>query len=79
MKIKAILVLAVLMLMTASSGYAAQESNGNAVVNGLGKILNFPLAMLDKTGKPRENSGPVSANEDVAVSEAYNLDAETTG
>lgn len=79
MKTKAILAVAVLMLMTASSGYAAQESNGNAVVNGLGKILNFPLTMLDKTGNAGEDSRAVSANEDVAVSDAYNLDAETTG
>lgn len=80
MKTQAVLAGFAVMIITASAAYAAPEKSGNAAVDGIGKLLRFPITMLDKASASLENApGATSASEDVAVSEIYNLDAETTG
>lgn len=68
-------------LMTASTlAFAEAQSSGNAVVNGITSILKAPIKMLDKVSDNMQaNSQRTTPGEDVAVSDIYNLDAETTG
>ena len=73
------LLLAVLMVLaTASAGYAESEG-GNAVVNAVGQILKMPITLFQKAGDSMDNAQKIAPSEDVAVSDVYNLDAETTG
>ncbi len=80
-KMKAFLMIT-LMLMMAGTAYAkGQDASGNVVVNGITGLVKLPITMLNKASDsldsaPKSGSG---SSEDVMVSDIYNLDAETTG
>ena len=77
-KLKLTILAALLMFVAVSAGYAESES-GNAIVNVMGQILRMPFTMLHKAGDSLQDSKATTSSEDVAVSDVYNLDAETTG
>lgn len=78
MKLKWMLMMFLLMGLMASSAYAEAESSGgnHGVMSTIGNFLKAPF---DKAGDSLANGERISSNEDVAVSDVYNLDAETSG
>lgn len=80
-KMKAVLMVAAMLIMAGSSAAFAEGSDaGNAVVNGLTSIVKMPMTMLHKASDSLDNgSRSAGGSEDVMVSDVYNLDAETTG
>ena len=81
-KNKVVTLAVMLALLAAPACFAegAPIAGGNAVISGFGQILKFPVTVLDKLSDSLENSkGGTSASEDVAVSDIYDLGAETTG
>ena len=78
-QVKLVVLGALLILAAASVGYAESEG-GNAAVNAVGQILKAPMTLLHKAGSSLADSSKASVgSEDVAVSDVYDLDAETTG
>lgn len=76
---KLIMLAAFMMFAAVSAGYAESEG-GSAAVNAVGQILKMPITLLHKAGDSIQNSpASVAPSEDVAVSDVYDLDAETTG
>lgn len=67
------------LLVLSSSAYAAGEGSGNFVVNGLTKIVKFPVTILQKWGDSMDSAPSIAHSEDVAIAPIYDLDAETTG
>jgi len=62
-----------------SNCYAAEQANGNAVVNGITSVVKMPVTMLQKASDSLDKSGPTRASEDDVTKPIYDLDAETTG
>lgn len=79
LQMKLMILAALMVLAAASAGYAEAEG-GNTAVNAVGQILKAPFTLLHKAGDSLQDSNKASGpSEDVAVSDVYDLDAETTG
>ncbi len=72
-------ILLLIIMSLCSIAYAEAEGAGNAVADGFGKILKFPITMLHKMGDSLDKAHSTAPSEDVAVAPVYDLDAETTG
>jgi len=79
-KVVSLAVMLALLAAPACFAEGAPSEGGSAVVSGFGQVLKFPVTVLDKLSDSLENSkGGTAVSEDVAVSDIYDLGAETTG
>ncbi len=85
---KLIAILTLLIAAGSSSAFAGTAAAGSvtfkdssvgkvAYRTGIPQLIKMPFKIFVKAGESMENSG--RSADDVAVSDAYNLDAETTG
>ncbi len=70
---------AVALILATANCYAAEQADGNAVVNGITNVVKMPVTLLQKASDSLDKSAPVQASEDDVTKPIYDLDAETTG
>ena len=75
-KITIMLILVIASLATTC--YAAEQADGNAVVNGVTAVVKMPMKMLQKAGDSLDKGATAYSEDDVARP-IFNMDSETSG